>query len=188
MNKGVYWGFFTFLLWGCQEATLPKPYGFFRIDFPDKSYHEERVGSAPFIFSIPDYATLRSVLESNDSLWMEVDIKRLSARIYLTYRRIENNLDLLVEDVFEMNAKQLKKATSNQPSHISYPEHKVYGILLKLGGNTGTSTQFMVTDSVRHFMYGSLYFYCVPNSDSLAPLISFMREDVEHLIKTLQWE
>ena len=38
-----------------------------------------------------------------------------------------------------------------------------------LKGNTATANQFFVTDSVKHFLRGALYFNATPNEDSLRP-------------------
>ena len=67
-------------------------------------------------------------------------------------------------------------------------ENRVYGILYDLKGNTATAVQFYVTDSVNHYLRGSLYFSAEPNADSLAPVISFFRDDIIHLIETLKWK
>jgi len=64
----------------------------------------------------------------------------------------------------------------------------VHGILYDVGGNAASAVQFYVTDSSRHFLRGSLYFYASPNADSIAPAVEYFRKDVEHLIETLKWK
>ena len=71
---------------------------------------------------------------------------------------------------------------------ISNSENKVYGILYDLKGNTASAVEFYVTDSINHYLRGSLYFASEPNADSLAPVIDFFREDIIHLIETLKWK
>jgi gliding motility-associated lipoprotein GldD len=61
------------------------------------------------------------------------------------------------------------------------------GIYFSLGGNTATANQFFVTDSVRHFLRGALYFDATPNADSLGIVNDFLKNDLLHLINTLQW-
>jgi hypothetical protein len=39
-----------------------------------------------------------------------------------------------------------------------------------------------------HYLRGSLYFATEPNADSLAPVISYFREDIIHMIETLNWK
>ena len=65
---------------------------------------------------------------------------------------------------------------------------KVFGILYDLKGNTASAVQFYVTDSLNHYLRGSLYFAAEPDADSLKPVIDFFREDIIHLIETLKWK
>ena len=44
-----------------------------------------------------------------------------------------------------------------------------------------------VTDSVDHFMRGSLYFSHKPNSDSVAPVLQRLEADVRIMMETMQW-
>jgi gliding motility-associated lipoprotein GldD len=71
---------------------------------------------------------------------------------------------------------------------IQNPQNKVYGILYDLKGNTASAVQFYVTDSINHYLRGSLYFTAEPNADSLSPVINFFREDIIHFIETLEWK
>ena len=65
---------------------------------------------------------------------------------------------------------------------------KVYGILYDLTGNTASSVQFILTDSVKHFFRGALYFENVPNKDSIAPMSAYIREDVIRLMESFEWK
>jgi gliding motility-associated lipoprotein GldD len=48
--------------------------------------------------------------------------------------------------------------------------------------------QFYLTDSTRHFLRGSLYFDAIPNNDSLAPVIEYVKTDIQHLFETITWK
>jgi gliding motility-associated lipoprotein GldD len=61
-------------------------------------------------------------------------------------------------------------------------------VYFTLKGNAATANQFFATDSVKHFLRGALYFEATPNEDSLRPVNNFLREDLKHLINTLQWK
>ena len=50
-----------------------------------------------------------------------------------------------------------------------------------------TPLQFFVTDSVDHFMRGSLYFSHKPNPDSVAPVLQRLEADVRIMMETMQW-
>ena len=45
-----------------------------------------------------------------------------------------------------------------------------------------------LTDSTSRFFRAAVYFNCSPNQDSLAPVISFLGNDVQHLIESFQWQ
>jgi gliding motility-associated lipoprotein GldD len=60
-------------------------------------------------------------------------------------------------------------------------------MLFDIKGDAASPLQFLATDSARHFLRGSLYFYARPNRDSLAPVIDYIKTDVVHLIETLEW-
>ena len=44
------------------------------------------------------------------------------------------------------------------------------------------------TDSTDHFLHGEVIINQTPNNDSLAPMINYMKADVDHLIETLRWK
>ena len=58
----------------------------------------------------------------------------------------------------------------------------------KVVGNAASQLQFFLTDSIHHFMIGSLYFYSRPNYDSLLPALDYIEKDVIHLMETLEWK
>jgi gliding motility-associated lipoprotein GldD len=64
----------------------------------------------------------------------------------------------------------------------------VYGVKYDIEGNTASAVQFYVTDSVHHFLRGSLYFNLPPQIDSLEPVIKFVEADIDHLINTFSWK
>jgi gliding motility-associated lipoprotein GldD len=88
-----------------------------------------------------------------------------------------------------MNVKNhITKAEAINEQEFNDKGNKVYGVLYDLKGNTASAVQFYVTDSVTHYLRGSLYFSAEPDADSLAPVITFFREDIIHLIETLKWK
>ena len=48
--------------------------------------------------------------------------------------------------------------------------------------------QFYATDSTKHFITGSIYFYAKPNFDSVMPASSYVRNDMQRLMETLKWK
>ena len=84
--------------------------------------------------------------------------------------------------------KHIPKASDIKEIPYSNKEHKVYGLVYDIRGSGAASPfQFYLTDSSLHFLRGALYFNMIPNNDSMAPVIDFIEEDMNHLIETLQW-
>ena len=84
---------------------------------------------------------------------------------------------LVAEDSRTMAYKHTIKADAIMETLYSNDTSRVHGILYEIKGNAASSLQFWVTDSSRNFIRGSLYFNVEPNKDSLAPVISFFKEE-----------
>lgn len=179
---------------GCKKVTVPKPTGYFRIDLPSKKYipfnESAKSVDIPLEFEYPAYGTITGNPDNpSEPGWFNIEFPRYKARIYLTYKDVNNDLAELVEQTYAMNIKNhIAKADAINEQVINDKEERIYGILYDLKGNTATSVQFYVTDSIKHYLRGSLYFESEPNADSLAPVIAFFREDIIHLIETLNWK
>ena len=65
---------------------------------------------------------------------------------------------------------------------------RVSGMFYQIGGNAASQSHFYLTDSVQNFVTGSLYFDAAPNFDSIYPAVVYLREDIMHLMETLEWE
>jgi len=186
---------FVSILTGCREVAVPKPKGYFRIDLPAREYTVFRDtalsdGYLPLRFEYPGYGRISFEADPNSEPgWFNIDFAAYKAKLYLTYRDINNDLEDLMEQTYRMNVKNhITKADAINEQMFIDPENKVYGILYDLKGNTATAVQFFVTDSIKHYFRGSLYFLAEPNPDSLAPVNEFFREDIIHLIETLRWK
>lgn len=181
------------LVIACNSIYTPKPRGYFRIDFPKHEYQSFNRLDFPYSFEYPVYGEIvRDTSFFGDRpenpYWINVDFPRFHARIYISYKRVEgNNFEKLREDAYKMTYKNTYKATSIEDSLISTPLG-VHGIFFHVGGNAATANQFFVSDSVKHFLRGALYFDTTPNEDSLNIVNRFLQKDMNHIINTLQWK
>ena len=167
------------MLCACGEkAYAPRPRGYFRIDFPEKTYKQYN-GECPFTFEIPEYSYLIKEINS----WQKK---------YLTYRGIDNSkyseIDTLLNDAHDFAYKHTIKADAIEENIFEKDSSRVYGCLYNIKGNVASQVQFFLTDSTTHFMRGSLYFEARPNKDSLAPVVDFVREDIEHFMESFEWK
>ncbi|HTF30358.1 MAG TPA: hypothetical protein VK625_16010 [Flavitalea sp.] len=179
------------ILVACNSDYTLKQRGYFRIDFPKHEYQKYDQPGSPYSFEYPVYAkivrdtTFFEAKPEND-YWINIDFPEFFGKIYISYKEIKkNNFDSLVSDAFKMTYKHTSKATEIRDSLMHTPLG-LTGVFFQVGGNAATAKQFFVTDSVKHFVRGALYFDASPNSDSLGVVNSFLEEDMKHLINTLQ--
>ncbi len=171
----------------CGPPSVPKPAGYFRIDLPEKQYvHYD----APCSYSLeyPEYGKINlHPAVATDTCWMDIEFSSFRAKIHLTYFTLHGDLATLTESSRELAYKHTIRADAIEEKLWSDDSSRVYGILYDLKGNTASAVQFYATDSTKHYLRGSLYFMAQPNEDSLLPVITFLRDDIIHLMETLTW-
>lgn len=179
------------ILTACQqENETPRPYAYHRIDLPERSYQQLDSSLCPFAFDYPVAARIEKVNGAEHPCWMNIHYPTLNATIYLSYQPINEQASLLalVQETQRLTYKHVVKASSIEEKIIYKPEEKQFGILYEVGGAAASATQFYITDSTRHFIRGSMYFYSKPEPDSLAPVIAYVLEDVRHLVESFHWK
>ncbi len=177
------------LLMACGgRGYTPKPRGYFRISFPEKTY--QRFDSTfPYSFDYPKYATVRPHPAAKPSdYWVNVDFPNQNAYIYLTYKHVENDIETFLEDTYTLAYKHTIRADAINESVYVNDSTNVYGLLYQIKGDAASSLQFFVTDSVEHFLRGALYFNVRPNKDSLAPVVKFIDSDVVRIMESIEWK
>lgn len=105
----------------------------------------------------------------------------------MSYKVINNDLKKFIDDSRTLSMKHIAKASGMSEELINEPGKKVYGSYTFVKGNSASAVQFYLTDSTKHFIRGALYFYAIPNPDSLSPVLDFVEQDVKHLVNTFQW-
>jgi len=177
------------LISSCREDYTPKPRGYFRIDFPEKEYVKFDT-TFPYTFEYPIYArVIPDDRPTSEPYWINVDFPQFSGRIHISYKPVHENLPQYLEDARTFVVKHIPKADAIEDSLIYRPEDKVYGLVYYIDGmQAASSCQFFVTDSSSKFLRGALYFNVAPNNDSLSPVISFIRDDIRHMLKTFRWK
>jgi gliding motility-associated lipoprotein GldD len=178
---------------GCNSEYTIKRRGYFKIDFPPHQYQLFDKPGFPFSFEYPVYAKIAQdttffEAQPENPWWINIDFPQFNGKIYMSYKEIgKTAFDKLVNDAFSMTYKHTTKATEIKDSFMRTPTG-VTGIFFSVGGNAATAKQFFVTDSVKHFLRGALYFDAAPNADSLGIVNQFLQEDMRHLINTLKWK
>ncbi len=199
------------LLACCNSAYSPKPRGYFKIGFPERAYRKFNNPEFPYSFEYPVYAAvIRDTTffeeKPENPFWLNIDFPSFNGKIYISYNIIGgkakfkvkrkegyvdsvgvNTFERLIKGSYELTFKHSYKASSIEDS-VFRTRNGIEGIYFRLGGNTATSNQFLLTDSVKHFLRGALYFDATPNEDSLGIVNEFLQQDMNHLINTFQWK
>lgn len=190
MLKHNYYIFIIYIiLFGsCTQNYSPRPYGYYRINLAEAHYQITDTLGFPYRFERSEFAEVVPRVEKNENYWIDLIYPNLNASIYCSYKPIQGNLLELTEDSRKYVYKHTVKADGIAETIFENPEKNVYGILYDLKGNTASSLQFILTDSTRHFFRGALYIDNVPNKDSIAPVIEYLRKDIIQLMETFEWK
>ncbi len=171
-----------------DNTYIPKRKGYFRIAMPEKQYSVYNKG-CPFTFEYPDYAIVVMDTEPGaEPCWMNIVFPSFRAKIYLSYKTVNANLPKLVEECRTFAVKHEVKASAINEKDWSNPAERVYGLIYDIEGDAASNMQFYLTDSSENFIRGALYFYSVPNKDSLAPVLKFIKGDIYHMVETFRWK
>jgi gliding motility-associated lipoprotein GldD len=200
------------LAFSCNSVYTSKPRGYFRIPLPAHRYQAFDRPGFPYGFEYPVYGSVVQdstyfEAQPENPYWINVDFPTLHGRFYISYIEIGgksrfkvqnaqgqyvdslglNTFQRLISSSYNLTYKHTYKASSIEDSVFTTPSG-IHGIYFHIGGNAATANQFLVTDSVKHFLRGALYFDAPPNEDSLSVVNEFLKEDMKHLITTFHWK
>ena len=177
------------VFFSCEQEYNPKPRGYFRIEVPEKKYEVFKSSDCNFSFEVPVYAkVIKDTIESAEPCWYNIEWPKYKGTVYLSHKNVNKNLAKFINDSQTLSMKHIAKASGMHEEEINEPNKKVYGYYTFVKGNAASAVQFYLTDSSKHFVRGALYFYAIPNPDSIAPVLNFVEEDVKHLVSSFEWK
>ncbi|MDI1316050.1 gliding motility lipoprotein GldD [Flavobacterium sp.] len=168
---------------GCKNDTVPKPSSQLRLDYPVAKYAKFS-NNCPFEFDFNANATI----EEDKNCGYSIHYPKMKATIYLTYKTVDNNINALLRDAQKLTYEHVIKADDILEQPFINNDSKVYGMFYRVNGNAATNAQFYATDSIKHFVTGSVYFYAKPKFDSIMPAASYVKDDMQRLMETLKWK
>ena len=180
----------------CQNnaSYTPKPRAYPKVDFPERAYQSFVGNSCSFTFDYPVYTNINKEKNYEENApvhpcWFNVHFPDFNGDIYVTYYEIGSpkSLDRLAKDAFELVDYHNKKANYIDEFLVDRPDSEVYGYAFNIEGPSASPFQFFVTDSVKHFVRGSIYFNTKTRPDSIAPISEFVKADALKLIESLEW-
>lgn len=167
----------------CKDDVLPKPSSQLRLEYALAEY-ALFANHCPLAFEMNQDA----IIKEDKNCGFTISYPKMKATIYLTYKNVNGNIDKLLKDAQKLTYEHVIKADDilEQP-YLNY-NTKVYGMFYNVNGNAATNAQFYVTDSIKHFITGSVYFYAKPNYDSIMPAADYIKNDMQHIMETVKWK
>jgi len=170
----------------CTDSPQPKPAAHLALNYDEATYLTAKL-ECPFYFEQNKQSVLK-IDHPNQSCWLRLDYPKMKAKIYLTYSPVENNLKELLLDAQKLPEKHTIKADFIEVNVYEDSYKRVYGNFYEVEGDAASQAQFYLTDSTSHFLTGSIYFDAQPNYDSILPAASYLKNDLKHLVETLEWK
>ena len=178
------------LLAGCRQDFVPKPKGYNRIELQASQY-VALPDTLPYLF---EYASTAKILRDSswisERYWIDLYYPQLGANIQVTYKPIGNNRQKLEEhlkDAYKLTSKHNVKAYAIDETVVELG-NGMQATLMELSGEVPSQFQFHVTDSVQNFLRCALYFRTSTQNDSLSPVIDHIKQDMVHMLNTLEWK
>ncbi|MFL1010850.1 gliding motility lipoprotein GldD [Flavisericum labens] len=177
----------------CGDNYVPKPKGHLRLDYPDTKYADVDF-DLPFSCEVNKLAKnieVKQIEASSKSYGINLEYPLLKGTIFLTYKSVEKsdkNLRDFIRDAQNLTQKHTIKADEIPVTVYENKKRNVFGAFAEVKGNVASMAQFYITDSVNHFLTGSLYFYAKPNYDSILPAAHYLQNDMKHIMETVKWK
>lgn len=196
MNRRVLYWILTIagaaaMLAACGDnGETPKPQAYLRIDMPPHKYAVCDTAALPFTFEMSNLASVEWKKNMPRDKWFTITYPKYKGYVFMTYKAMNGPQELRarVDTSYKFVEAHFSFSSGIDENRFVDREHKLSGTTYHLKGQNVASTyQFWVTDSNRHFLGGALYIDCTPNNDSLAPVLDYLQEDINHLIETIRW-
>ncbi len=190
MTKNAWMGVvFIWFVVSCDTNYLPKPKGYNRINLPEVAY-QVLPDSLPYSFDYSEHAVLYDDTSwISERYWVDLYYPLFDAHIQITYKPLDSRKtsDEVLDDSYRLTSKHNVKAYSIEEKIVVLNSGNVASVT-ELEGEVPSPFQFHITDSVRHFLRGAVYFQTADKNDSLAPIITYLQNDVMHLLNTVTWK
>lgn len=186
MNKNLFLLIVISLFFSCTEdPTQPKPKAYLSLTYEEASYtlfNED----CPYQFLMNDEAIVHPS-KNNRECWVNIKYPNKKATIFITYNKIDNNLEELLKDAQKLPLQHSVKADEIEASLFENKHKKTFGTLYEVKGDAASQAQFYTTDSLSHFLTGAIYFDAKPNYDSILPAAEYIKNDIRKLMESLEW-
>ncbi len=187
MRRLIIYSFLIFSIYSCTETLLPKQHAYPRLDFPKHDYKLWQSEGVPYSFEKPVYSIME--IDTAGSNWYNLTYLPFDATMHLSYKTFKNSLELdtLIHDSRNLVYKHTVKASDIIDAEITDSNGRS-GMYFLIDGETATPYNFYLTDNKSKFFRGALYFNSYTTIDSVGPVIEFIKQDINHMIRSFKFE
>ncbi len=167
----------------CKDDALPKPSAYLSLEYPEAKY-QSFSNNCSYSFDKNDEA----IIKEKSPCAFEINYPKMKATLYLNYKPVHGDIKLLLRDAQKLTYEHVIKADDIVEQPFLNKDKKVFGMFYSVSGNAATNAQFYATDSIKHFLDCSVYFYAKPNFDSIMPATDYIKKDMRRLMESLKWK
>lgn len=176
---------------GKKKKYSPKPKCYNIIHLPEPVYQKLDTVAYPYAFEYSKYAVIQP--DTREKLWLSMYYPKFDAVINITYFDLTKSykgkkatMYSIFEDHRRLIYAHTDKATGIKEKVLKVNKNKV--IFFDLQGEVATQGQFFASDSLHHVLVANMYFKTALKNDSLAPVIQFVKKDLQRIYETLEWK
>ena len=170
------------LFFSCKEESLPKPKALLRLEYENST--TSKYETEYYLFELSELASV----SSGDDASLTLEYPSMKGSIFMTYKNVDGNIESLLSDAQKLSYEHVVKADNIIEQPFVNEKSGVFGMYYEVQGDAASQAQFYVTDSVKHFVTGSLYFYAKPNYDSIYPAAVYLQKDIRKIMESLRWK
>ena len=170
------------VVYSCKDKPLPKPKAMLRLEYENSDTSN---------FETDYYSFQKSDLAEvsyGENASLTLDYPTMKGSIFITYKEVDGNIVRLLSDAQKLSYEHVVKADDIIEQPFVNEEAAVYGMYYEVRGDAASQAQFYATDSLSHFVTGSLYFYAKPNYDSIYPAAVYLQKDIRKIMESLKWK
>ena len=168
----------------CDDNSYPRPRGNVRLEYPEAKYQLLDDSRINFTFEKSEYSKV--IFKNPD--WIDLVYPKMRATVHLTNKKLGNDPDELIKEIQELTYKHTIKASGIFENPYSNEYRSTEGMLYELSGDAASNIQFYIKNKNNDILSGSLYFFVAPNSDSIAPAVSYIKKDIIVLMESVDWK
>ena len=172
----------------CDESNyLPREKGFLRLEFEKPTYNTFSDESSALNFIYNDaYSSFEIVSDEKIAL----RYKDIKISIVLSDVKLENisSFEESIQNFYMFLEPHRKKSNQISIKEFTSADNKRFAKVIEMRGQVASPLQFYVTDSINHFLFGSMNIMEKSDYDSIYPSVMYVKNDIFSIIESVNWE